>query len=318
MILDIRGCRPLVIINYLLVCLIFGTTFLAIQIGIDASMPPFFAAGIRFFTAGIVLFIYMWVRRRTRLAMLFRKELLLSGFGMTFVTFATLYWAEQYVPSGIAAVLSATGPIMILVLQTTLLKHRPTYVSTLGSVIGFAGVILLMVSKLVLHVDTWWVLGSVALLIGEFSYSSTALYSKQVTARFVEDSPIVLNAVQMMYGGAFLLLLALFTEHASLSTLISIKAAGSLLYLIVVGSMVGHTLFYWLVAKTNPVFPATWLYVSPPIALIIGVVFNHETINWVTIVGVVTIILGTILANWESLRQLLPYESKSSPSAPIQ
>jgi drug/metabolite transporter (DMT)-like permease len=69
--------------------------------------------------------------------------------------------------------------------------------------------------------------------------------------------------------------------------------------------MVGHSLFYWLVAKTNPVFPSTWLYVSPLIALVIGVAFYRETVYWVTALGVIAIIAGVVLANWNNLKQLI-------------
>lgn len=88
-----------------------------------------------------------------------------------------------------------------------------------------------------------------------------------------EVSPIALNAAQMMYGGVLLFILSLATENVHPEFLLSYETAGSLLYLIVIGSMVGHSLFYWLVAKTNPVFPSTWLYISPPIAVGVGFSF---------------------------------------------
>jgi drug/metabolite transporter (DMT)-like permease len=109
----------MIIFGYLLVCLIFGTTFLAIKIGVDAGALPFFSAGIRFFAAGLILFLWMVWKQKARFSMLFHKEMLLTGTGLTFGTFSTLYWAEQHVSSRIAAILSATGPIMIIMLQTS-------------------------------------------------------------------------------------------------------------------------------------------------------------------------------------------------------
>lgn len=126
--------------------------------------------------------------------------------------------------------------------------------------------------------------------------------------------PIALNAAQMMYGGVLLFLLSLFTEPLHPAYLLSFKAAGSLLYLTVIGSMVGHTLFYWLVAKTNPVFPSTWLYISPPIAVGVGLVFYNEAVTWVTLLGVFTIIAGTILVNAGALKQLIV---KSRPGTSV-
>jgi drug/metabolite transporter (DMT)-like permease len=238
--------------------------------------------------------------------------MLFTCIGLTFVTFSTLYWAEQYVASGIAAVLSATGPLMILILQIVVLKQRSTIRSTMGCIVGFAGVFLLLLPKLTVSVSLMWAIGCIAILIGELSYCAGALYSKSVIQRLPDASPIALNAVQMMYGGFLLLVLSLFTEHIQLKSLMSASVIGSLLYLIVIGSMVGHSLFYWLVAKTNPVFPSTWLYISPLIALGFGALFYQETITWITAIGVVTIIAGTVLANLDSLIPLI-LKSKASP-----
>jgi drug/metabolite transporter (DMT)-like permease len=302
----------MIIFNYLLVCLIFGTTFLAIKIGVDASGPPFFLAGLRFFIAGFILFLWMVWRKKAKFALLLRKEMLFTGIGLTFGTFSTLYWAEQYVASGIAAVLSATGPIMILILQIVVLRQRSTVRSTIGCIVGFAGVFLLLLPNLTVSVSFLWVVGSIAILIGELSYCAGALYSKRVIQRLPDASPIALNAAQMMYGGLLLLVLSLFTEQIHIKSLMTTNVIGSLLYLIVIGSMIGHSLFYWLVAKTNPVFPSTWLYISPLIALAFGALFYQEKITWITALGVITIIAGTVQANMDSLKQLI-LRSKASP-----
>ncbi|WP_373230024.1 DMT family transporter [Cohnella sp.] len=296
----------MIIFNYLIVCIIFGTTFLAIKVGIDAAMPPFFSAGIRFFLAGLIIFLWMVWKRKASFKLLLRKEMLLSGICLTFGTFSALYWGEQYVSSGIAAVLSATGPLMILLLQVIVMRHKTSFFSVLGCIIGFAGVILLLLPSLSISGGTWFLMGCVVILIGELFYSSGALYSKQVIQKFQEFSPITLNAAQMMHGGLLMLLLSVLTEDIHIKSMLTTQAIGSLLYLIVIGSMIGHSLFYWLVAKTNPVFPSTWLYISPLIALAFGVLFYRETLTWITGIGVITIIAGTVLTNLKNLAQLIP------------
>jgi drug/metabolite transporter (DMT)-like permease len=307
----------MVIFNYLLMCVIFGTTFLAIKVGIDAGAPPFFSAGIRFFLAGLILFIWMVWKRRAKVSLLLRKEMLITGMGLTFGTFSTLYWAEQYVTSGIAAVLSATGPIMILLLQASILRQKVSVQAMSGCFIGFAGVILLLLPSISVEVNLFWVFGCIVILVGEIFYSSGALYSKYVIQRFSDTSPIALNAAQMMYGGAMLLVLSLFTEHVNIESMLTLNAVSSLLYLIVIGSMMGHSIFYWLVAKTNPVFPSTWLYISPLIAVGLGVLLYNEAISWVAVTGVVTIIIGIVLVNIDALRQLIgkPEEAWNSISS---
>lgn len=294
----------MIAIAYLLVCLIFGTTFLAIKVGMDAAAPPFFSAGMRFFIAGLVLFLWNVWRGNASFKLLMRKEMLINGALLTFGTFSTLYWAEQYVASGIAAILSATGPLMILLLQVIVMKQRSSRLSLLGCLIGFTGVVMLVLPKASISASMLAVIGCFAILVGELAYSSGALYAQNVIQRLWDSSPIALNAVQMIYGGLLLIVLSAFTEDVHGDVIFTREALGSLLYLTIVGSMVGHSLFYWLVAKTNPIFPSTWLYVSPPIALLVGVLFYQEPFSWVMGLGVVTIITGTVVVNWDSLRKL--------------
>lgn len=295
----------MIFLAYVLVCLIFGTTFLAIKIGVDAGAPPFFSAGLRFFTAGAVLFLWMVWKRKVSFSLLLRKEMLFTGAALTFGTFAGLYFAEQYVSSGIAAVLSATGPILILLLQTSILRQKTSTISLYGCVIGLTGVLLLVLPNLAIDPSPLWLIGCLAVLIGECCYAIGTLYSKKVIHSMPEISPIALNAAQMIYGGVLLFLLSLVTENAHPRFLLSYQTVGSMLYLTAIGSMVGHTLFYWLVARTNPVFPSTWLYISPPIAVLVGFYFYNEPVSWITLLGVLTIITGTILVNAVSLKQIV-------------
>lgn len=295
----------MILLGYALMCLIFGTTFLAIKVGIDAGMLPFFSAGIRFVAAGGILLLYMVWRGKARFSILWHKESLLTGFMLTFGTFSTLYWSEQYVDSGLAAVLSATGPLTILILQAFLLRQKPALHAVTGCAVGFMGVVLLMLPGFTVDVSLWWVMGCLLILAGELCYSSGALYSKKAMGRFPDTSPIALNAAQMLYGGVMLLVLSAFTERPDFSMLHSFRGAGSLVYLTVAGSMVGHTMFYWLVSKTNPVFPATWLYVSPLIALGLGIAIYDESFSWVTVAGAAVVLAGIILVNGGALKEMI-------------
>lgn len=295
----------MILFGYTLMCLIFGTTFLAIKIGIDAGAPPFFSAGIRFFLAGLILFLWMVWKRKASLSLLLHKEMVITGIGLTFGVFATLYWAEQYVTSGIASVLAATAPLMILLLQSSIFRQKVSVTAMLGCFLGFTGVILLLLPNDYAEVSTLWIFGCIAILIGQLFYSSGAVYSKRVIERFQHTSPIALNAAQMMYGGGMLLFLSFFTEKMYIESVLSTNALLSLLYLIIFGSMIGHSLFYWLVAKTNPVLPSTWLYISPLIAISLGVTFYNELLSIYSMVGGITIIIGIVLINLDNLRYLV-------------
>ncbi|WP_163873535.1 DMT family transporter [Paenibacillus favisporus] len=295
----------MILVNYLLMCLIFGTTFLAIKIGVDASAPPFFSAGLRFFAAGLALFLWMVWRKKSRFRLLLRKEMLLSGILLTFGTFAPLYWAEQHVSSGSAAVFSATGPLIILLIQMLVFKAKSTARTVAGCFLGFSGVLLLLLSDLSPSTGGTWISGGLVILAGEICYAAGTLYSRKVIQRFPEASPVALNAAQMMHGGFLLFVLSLLTEPIHAAGLPAGAALGSLVYLIVMGSMVAHSLYYWLVAKTNPVFPSTWLYISPMIAMAAGAVLYHERITWLSVAGMITIIAGTLISNLDNILRVI-------------
>lgn len=293
----------MILINYIVMCLIFGATFLAVKVGVDAGAPPFFSAGIRFFLAGSILFVWMAVsKRRAKLSLLFRKELFLTGAALTFGVFGPLYWAEQHVSSGIAAVLSATAPLLILLLQTRISGQKLSRSSWAGCLAGSAGVILLLLPDIAVTFNGLWTLGCIVILLAQISYAAGTLYSRRVIQRFQDTSPIALNAVQMMYGGGLLLALSFLTEDVRLESMLAPNAMLSLLYLIIAGSMTGHTIYYWLVAKTNPVFPSTWLYISPLIALALGAYLYHEPISLLSVIGGIVIIGGIVLVNIDNLR----------------
>ena len=284
-------------IAFTVMCLIFGTTFLAIKIGVEAGMPPFLSAGLRFVIAGALMFAWMRMKGKVSWSLLFRKEMLLTGAGLTFGTFATLYWAEQHVSSGVGAILSATGPLMIMLMQTALLRQKTSARMMVGCLIGFTGVVLVVLPGVSLGAGSLFMWGCIAGLVGEVCYSAGALYSKKVIHQFKEASPVAINAVQMMYGGLLLTLLSAGTESWNMSVLDWVPAVSSVIYLTVIGSMVGHSLFYWIMSRTNPLFPATWLYISPPIAVGLGAVVYGEHVRWITWIGVVLVISGLLAMN---------------------
>lgn len=284
-------------IAFTVMCLIFGTTFLAIKVGVEAGLPPFLSAGVRFFAAGAILFIAMKLTGKVRWSLLWRKEMLLIGAGTTFGTFSALYWAEQYVSSGIGAILSATGPMMIVILQSVLLRQKTSRITVVGCMISFLGVVLVVLPGLAIQISGLWLAGCLVILLGELCYSGGALYSKRVMDVFRETNPIALNAAQMIHGGWMLLLLSAITEPWSSEGWQYLPAMGSLLYLILFGSMIAHTLFYWLMERTNPLFPTTWLYISPPIAVGLGALLYGEHVSWWMLAGVLLIVTGLILMN---------------------
>jgi len=295
---------------YSLMCFIFGTTFLAIKVGVDEGFPPFLSAGIRFLAAGAILYIILLARRKTSWKLLLRKELMFTGFTLTFITFACLYWAEQFVSSGIAAVLSASAPIIIILIQTAFMGVRIDKAIIVGIILGFAGVFFLFLPGLSITWNTFWIIGCGIILFGQFGYATGSIWSGKTISTFKKESPMALNAVQMIYGGLFLLLLSLFAGEPAPN--ITIPGLLSILYLTVAGSMIAHTIYYYLVAKTNAFLPSTWLYVSPLIALTIGHFFYNEAVHPVMLVGVLLILSSLILVNLGKILQFVSIKKMAS------
>jgi drug/metabolite transporter (DMT)-like permease len=156
--------------------------------------------------------------------------------------------------------------------------------------------------KLAIGSDLIWILSCVVILIGEIGYSVGSLATRKLSLDMPDISPITINAVQMMHGGLALLLLSLFSERGQWTGLTTMPAIGSVLYLTIVGSMLGHSLYAWLLKATNAFFPSTWLFVSPIIALGLGAFLYGETISLYSVLGSLFIIGGILIVNLPELR----------------
>jgi drug/metabolite transporter (DMT)-like permease len=287
----------MIIINYIFICIIFGTTFLAIKFGIESGVSPLFSAGIRFTLAGLIVILYFLLKGVNVKKFIFSKRIMYIGFCLTFMTFSTLYWAEQYITSGLAAVLSATGPMMILLFQLRRNNKGIERKQLIALLMAFAGVIFVCLPGISQHVSYLWVAACIAVLLGEAFYGFGSISSKEILTEYSTVSPFLINAFQMLYGGIFLLLVSFLFEKPTIESLSSWDAVWPILYLVFIGSIGGHGLYSWLLSKTNPVFPSTWLYVSPLIASVLGYFVMDEPIKPIMAIGGILILSGVFIAN---------------------
>jgi drug/metabolite transporter (DMT)-like permease len=278
-------------LGYTLMCLTFGTTFFAITIGDKAGLPPFWFAGLRFVAAGLITYALLFLRKPTwpKQPRVYAKIALL-GILSTFGTFSTLFWSEQYVASGYAALLSALGPFMLLGLQLLFTKRKISWQDLVGTAIGFLGVLCIIAPKL--HTGGHRVVLSTCLvLLGELSYTIGALYARRLLATGLPT--FVMNGGQMLAGGLALCLLATVTEPIPLHTLAHSRVSlVSLVYLTLIGSVFAHGIYFWLVRHKGVMFPSTWLYVSPIIAVVVGALYGHERVSLWLALGVPLVLIG--------------------------
>ncbi len=268
---------------------LWGTTFLAIRIAV-LEMPPLLAAGARFFIAGDALFCFMLARGQALPTARQWRNLLIIGLLMFVAEYGPLFWAEKYVPSGVASVLEATIPILTLALEMLVLRQQrfrwPMFLSTL---IGFCGVGVLMLPSA--H-ERLALLPCAAILAGAVTWSLGSVLGRSLD--LPRSKPLTAGAA-MMLGGAILLALSAGFGEMHPFPHISMRAAMALLYLIVFGSLAGFTAFVWLLGRMPATRVASHAYVNPIVAVALGYFIAGETITLRTLVGAALVIAGVFL-----------------------
>lgn len=282
---------------YGLMCLIYGTTFLAIRAGDDAGMPPLLFAALRFFTAGVVTLVFYWLRHRTTFPRSVRTlgRLALVGLFNTTGVFAIVYTCEQYVSSGYAALMGATMPFFVVLLGRATGNVRLTRLQWFGLIVGFFGVLLVAWPGLQAGFAHFAVCTG-ALIVSQMMAATGALLS----GRLLKDgtSSFVVNGFQLFFGGLALFLLAAVAGEFALSQpVVWSEGLVALGYLTVLGSLVGSSLFFLLVKRVGTLFPSTWTYVSPVIAVVAGYLVLDERVYLWTLVGAAAILCGVSMMN---------------------
>jgi drug/metabolite transporter (DMT)-like permease len=283
-----------VIIAFAALYLIWGSTFLGIRFAIE-TIPPFLMAGARFVLAGAIMYAIGWWQgisksswANWRTSLIIGACLLLAGNGGVTIS-------EQYIDSGLAALIVAIVPIYIVLLAwATGMAARPIPFVWLGLVGGFIGVGILLGPALRFSSSGGRhpAVGMSILLISSFVWSVGSLYSR--TAKHAA-SPFLTAAQQMICGGLLLLLAGAATGE--LRRLhpgsISILSLASFAYLVIIGAVVGYTAYIWLLRHCDPAKVATYAYVNPIVAVLLGTAFAGETLNMRTIIAA-SLIIGSV------------------------
>ena len=283
--------RVRIIVAFAALYLIWGSTFLGIRFAIE-TIPPFLMAGARFLIAGVIMYSIAlsqgigkssWANWRTSL--IIGACLLLAGNGGVTIS-------EQYIDSGLAALIVAVVPIYIVILGwASGMTPRPVPIVWLGLVGGFVGVGVLLGPALSFSSNGGRhpAIGMSILLVTSFIWSAGSLYSR--TAKHAA-SPFLTAAQQMLCGG-LLLLLASFatgeTRHFHPNSM-SILSLASFAYLVLIGAVIGYTAYIWLLRHCDPAKVGTYAYVNPIVAVLLGAAFAGETLTMRTLVAGVLII----------------------------
>lgn len=294
-----EGSRKLLILvaAFFAVYVFWGSTYLAIKYAIE-TLPPFLMAGSRFLFAGGILFLWArlskdyerpkWEHWRTSLIV--GTLLLLGGNGGVVL-------AQHFIPSSLAALLVATEPLWIVVLSWLWLGYgRPNWKVALGLIVGFAGVALLVTGRASSGIASGAVgqwIGIIAVIIGAMSWAAGSIYGLRGST---PRSPILAAGMQMMSGSFSLLIVGMVRGEWSTFDPSAVSSASviGLVYLIIFGSLVGFTAYSWLLKNARPSIVATYAYVNPVIAVILGWLIAGEAMTGQMLIGA-GIVVGSVV-----------------------
>ncbi len=294
---------------------IWGSTYLAIRFAIE-TIPPLLMAGIRHAIAGIVL--YVLVRGGIGMSAAPKpqrshwRSAALIGFLLLFVGNGGVSWAEQTVPSGLAALFVTTVPIW-LVLLSWLRRDgaRPGAADTAGVLLGFAGVAALVAGNGLVGGEPVHAAGAIVLVVASLAWAAGSIHSRHAP---LPQSPLLATAMEMICGGAILLLAGLVSGEGGRVSIadISWRSVLALAYLIVFGSLIAFSAYVWLLRVTTPSRVGTYAFVNPMVAVGLGYAFGGETLTVRTMVATVVIVTAVVLITIYGRRSPRPTETPAA------
>jgi drug/metabolite transporter (DMT)-like permease len=289
-----KGATWKTLLAFAIIYFVWGSTFLAIRIGVH-EVPPLLLAAMRFLIAGLVLYGWMIAHgERSPSGRQWLSVVVLAA--LIFVMdYGLLFWAEQRVPSGIAAVLLATIPVFMALSEIIVLRTQRLNVRlAVALLIGIGGVAVLMSRSLNLGGAPIDREGATALIVAAISWSIASVLPRKLP---LPDSKVMSSGAQMLAGGVLLALAAgaLGEFRGFHPGNVSRGAWLALAYLIVAGSIIGYTAYVWLIHHESPTKVGTYAYVNPVVAVLLGYFFGGEALGLRTILGTAFVLLGVVV-----------------------
>jgi drug/metabolite transporter (DMT)-like permease len=282
------------LLAFAIIYLVWGSTFLAIRVGVR-EVPPFLLAGMRFLAAGVIL--YAWMRLKGDASPTFREwrsATLLAVLIFVF-DYGLLFWAERRVPSGVAAVMMATIPVFMTLSEIVFLgTQRISVRLAVVLLVGLGGVAVLVSHSAGLGEGAIDTAGAVALVAGAISWSVASALTRRLT---LPASKSMSSAAQMLAGGILLTLsaAAMGEFRGFHPQAVSRNAWLALAYLIVAGSIVAFTAYVWLIHHESPTKVGTYAYVNPVVAVALGYFFGGEVVGARTLLGTLLVLVSVVV-----------------------
>lgn len=284
----------MILFGFIILCFVWGTTWLAIKFSLE-GLPPFLGAGIRFTVAWLCLLLYVLLRRIP--LRIHRREfgiLIISAFLMYPLDYGLIYWAEQYIAAGVAAIFFATFPLFTCIWTNFLFRNESFHWNTfIGLFIGFTGIVIVFYDQLTAtHFNRLVLLASSAVILSAAGGAMSLVIIKKYLTRM---NPITLTFHQLYIGVLFLFLIGFAIEdihHIRLAN----QVIASVIYLGIVGSAFAFVLFYRMLQKMKATSLSLIIYITPVVALIADVLVFKEIIPIRSFIGMAIIFFGISVA----------------------
>ena len=283
-----------VLLAFSIVYFVWGSTFLAIRVGVR-DVPPFLLAGMRFCLAGAAL--YAWTRAKGTASPTRREwsAAALLAVPIFVVDYGLVFWAERRVPSGTTAVMMATIPVFMALSEIFFLgTQRLTVRLASALVVGIGGVAVLVSRSLSLGEVAVETSGAIALLVAAIGWSAGSALTRKLP---LPASKPMSSAIQMLSGGVWLTLIAgaLGEFHGFHLQAVSREAWIALAYMVVAGSIVAFTAYVWLLHHESPTRVGTYAYVNPVVAVALGYFVGGEAVGPRTLLGTLLVLVSVIV-----------------------
>ena len=289
-----HASRAQILAAFASIYLIWGSTYLAIRYA-DQTIPPFLMGGLRFLVSGALLYVWARYRGAARPTRVHWRNAVIAGAFLLLGGNGAVVWAEQFVPSGMTALLVSILPFWLVIIEWIRPpRRRPAAAVLVGLVLGFIGIAVLVgPADLGGHGDVRPI-GAVVLILGSLSWAIGSFYSRDAE---LPESGLLTTGMEMLGGGALLLIVAALSGEFSRFDIhrVSGASAAGLLYLITFGSLLGFTSYIWLLDKVSPARLGTYAYVNPVVAVILGWAIAGERLSIRTGVAATIVICAVAL-----------------------
>ena len=289
-----RATRAQIIAAFASIYVIWGSTYLAIRYAIE-TIPPFLMGGARFLVSGALLYIWARYRGAPRPTRLHWRNAIIAGAFLLLGGNGAVIWAEQFVPSGLTALLVSILPFWLVIIEWVRPpRRRPSSAVLAGLVLGFIGIIVLIGPGNVGGQGDIRPLGALVLILGSLAWAIGSFWSRDAK---LPDSGLLTTGMEMLGGGVLLLIVGVLsgeTSHLDIHHVSRASAIG-LAYLVTFGSLLGFTSYIWLLDKVSPARLGTYAYVNPIVAVLLGWAIAGETLSARTAVAAVIVICAVAL-----------------------